>query len=275
MYDIFILSVIQGVTEFLPVSSSGHLILLPSLMGMQDHNMTVDGILHFGTLCAVIVYFWRDIMLMVGAFFKTLFQGKEARVSDAKQLASSTAFYFRLSMMLILATIPVVVAGFVAKRFGVDALRTPFVIGVMSIVGGMILLLSDLMGRHNRSLLDLKYSHAFLIGCAQIFSLIPGGSRSGMCLIGARLLCYDRVSAVTFTFLMAIPSVGGAFTLIMYDAMKEGLLLPWQDMALYFLLSFSFGLMTIHFMLRFVSRLSLVPFGLYRIALGLGILMWG
>jgi len=269
MCDIFILSLIQGLTEFLPVSSSGHLILLPSLLGMQEHNIAVDGILHFGTLCAILIYFRQDILLMIQAFFNALLKRKNEGEDEENQ-----QFYFRLSLAIILGTIPVVIVGFALKRLGVDMVRTPVVIGGMSILGGILLFASDWMGRQDKTLLNLRYGHSIFIGFFQILSLFPGGSRSGMCLVAARSLGFERVSAVTFAFLLAIPAVGGAFVLIAFDAIREGFSMPLMEIVQYFSYSFLIGLGTIHLMLKFVSRFSLAPFGLYRIALGAFILWW-
>lgn len=267
MFEIFILSFIQGLTEFLPVSSSGHLILLPSLMGFEAHSLEIDGIVHLGTLCAVVLYFFTDIRRMVMAFF-SVYLGLGKPSTDGFDTS-----FARLGLTIVVATLPVVMAGLLLKRIGIDGVRGPYVIPMMSIVGGMGLYLADRFSVDNKSLKDMTFMHAFLIGCIQIIALIPGSSRSGMCLMGARLLGFDKVNATRYAFLLSIPAILGAFTLIFFDAYCDGIQTPFVDLGAYFILSFFFGLGAIHFMLRFVQHHSFLIFMIYRILLGGGILL--
>lgn len=263
MVDIFLLSLIQGITEFLPVSSSGHLIILPHILGMPTHSLEIDGMVHMGTLWAVVLYFFKDIRTMVYGFFGVIcLQKKDA---DLKRQAV-------LAISVIMATLPVVVVGLLLKKCGMDMVRTPFVIGVASIVGGVCLYVADRVDVTKHGMEDINVKNAFIIGLFQIFSLIPGSSRSGMCLIGARLLGFDRSSATRFAFLLSIPAILGAFTLIFFDAYRDGLQTPIGELLGYFALSFVFGLCAIHFMIRYVQRHSFFAFMVYRLLLGGAIL---
>ncbi len=263
MFEIFSLSLIQGLTEFLPVSSSGHLILLPTLLGWQDHSLEIDGILHFGTLCSVCCYFYKDIFQMIRHFFG--YYLKLGRSRDP--------FHARLAFTIIIATFPVVIAGFLLKRIGIEVVRSPSINAVMLILGGIFLYAADRFAQKNQTLQGMTFGKALIIGLFQVISLIPGSSRSGMCLTGARLLGFDRVSATRYAFLLAIPAILGASLLIFMDASKEGIQTPLLDLSLYFSLSFLFGLAAIHFMITFLQRHSLLIFALYRIFLG-GIILW-
>ena len=259
---ILILSFIQGITEFLPVSSSGHLILLPYVVGWQGHSLEIDGILHLGTLFAVIIYFWKDIVTLVGDFFTFL-----SKPSKATAKTRQNAY---MCFSILIATIPVVIAGFFLKRFGIEGIRSSIhIIALSGIFWGGVLWLSDQYASQKRTLTELNFKDALIIGIFQIFSLIPGSSRSGMCMMGGRLRNFDRESAARFAFLLAIPAISGAFTLIAFDAYRDGVQTPAVELGAYLGLSFMFGLSAIHFMMRFVMTHSLKVFGVYRIILGL------
>jgi undecaprenyl-diphosphatase len=156
---------------------------------------------------------------------------------------------------------------------GIDTVRGPHVIAVMSIIGGIALYLGDRLSSTDKSLKDMTFMRAFIIGCIQIIALIPGSSRSGMCLMGARLLGFDKVSATRYAFLLSIPAILGAFTLIFFDAYCEGIQTPFLHLGAYFTLSLLFGLGAIHCMLRFVQHHSFLIFMIYRMILGGGILL--
>ncbi|MBX9977615.1 MAG: undecaprenyl-diphosphate phosphatase [Alphaproteobacteria bacterium] len=267
MLEIFILSFIQGLTEFLPVSSSGHLILLPYIIGFQNHSLEIDGIVHLGTLCAVVCYFFFDIRRIITSFFSVYIGlGKPS-------LDGFDASFARIGLTIIVATLPVVVAGLLLKRIGIDVVRGPHVIAIMAIAGGIALYFADRLSSSIKGLQDMTFMRALLVGCIQIIALIPGSSRSGMCIMGARLLGFDKVSSTRYAFLLSIPAILGAFTLIFFDAYCNGIQTPLANLGAYFILSFFFGLGSIHFMLRFIQHHSLLIFMIYRIILGGGILL--
>lgn len=259
---IFVLSLIQGLTEFLPISSSGHLILLPTLLGWQEHSIEIDGILHAGTLLAVMVYFWKDLRDLISGFFLYIFSEKGR--GDA-----TTRHHALMAVSILIATIPVVIAGFALKRMGVDLVRAPLLIAGSGIFWGSMLWLVDAKSSAQRDMSTITLKDSLIIGLAQVFSLIPGSSRSGMCMLAGRFLGFDRGASARYAFLMAIPAIGGAFLLIAFDAFCDGVQTPLADLGMYFILSFIFGLAAIHMMLRFVVNHSFMIFGLYRIILGI------
>lgn len=257
---IFVLSLIQGLTEFLPISSSGHLILLPSLLGWQEHSIEIDGILHAGTLLAVILYFWKDVRALIHGSVVYIFFPSRRNNPQVKASAHT-------ALLLILATIPVVIVGLTLKRVGIDLVRMPFLIAGSGIFWGTMLWWVDAKSPATRK--DFGLKQALFIGAAQVFSLIPGSSRSGMCMLAARFLGFDRTLSARYAFLLAIPAVGGAFILIAADALRDGIQTPFFDLSAYFVLSFVFGMAAIHIMLTFIARHSFMVFGIYRILLGL------
>ncbi len=259
---IFILSLIQGLTEFLPISSSGHLILLPALLGWQEHSIEVDGILHAGTLLAVIVYFWKDVLELISGFFSYIFSASKRQDKSVQK----SAF---LALSILIATIPVVIAGFALKRIGIDLVRSPLIIAGSGIFWGAMLWFVDATSKSVRNIENIRMKDAILFGLAQVFSLIPGSSRSGMCMLAGRMLGFDRSNSAKYAFLMAIPAIGGAFILIAYDAFCDGVQTPLHELGAYFILSFLFGMAAIHMMLRFLINHSLMIFGIYRIILGI------
>lgn len=260
--EILILSFIQGITEFLPISSSGHLIIAPKLFGWQDQGLEMDVAVHLGTLMSVLVYFYRDLCQMIGQFFQYVFgvvQGKGT---------SFTPFpHAKLGFVIILATIPAVICGFVLKKMGGEDLRQVWIVGTTSIVFGILLYVAD-RAAQRYSLAHIGFGRGFLIGCAQAVALIPGTSRSGICISMARFLKIHRSEGTRFAFLLSIPAIMGAGVLTMLDAMKRGHAVFTDVFLVAILASFLFGLLAIHFMIRYVSRHGLGIFMIYRILLG-------
>lgn len=260
--QIFILSLIQGLTEFLPVSSSGHLILLPHLFGWQNQGLEMDIALHVGTLLAVLFYFWHDIWGMITHFLAYCFKGFRTSALDNE---------VRLALSLIVATIPAVIIGFALKKLGLDDVRQVAVIAITTILFGLVLYITDHFGLKNKNLTEITLKKAFFIGLGQAIALIPGVSRSGICISAALSLGFTRVAAARFAFLMAVPSIIGAATLTTFDVIHEGTPVVWKDISLGILFSALAGLAAIHFMLTFLARHTLTPFVIYRILLAMGI----
>lgn len=261
---ILILSVIQGVTEFLPISSSGHLILLPHFFGWENQGLEMDIALHVGTLLAVLIYFRDDIWGMCTHFFQFCIQGFRPQLLDDQ---------VRLALSLVVATLPAIVVGFILKKTGMDDIRQVWVIATSSIVFGLVLFASDRFGAQEKSLQAITLKRGLLIGLAQAIALIPGVSRSGICISAALSLGFTRLAAARFAFLMSIPSILGAATLTTIDVVKEGKSFDWSNIGLAILFSGLAGFVAIHFMITFLARHSLTPFVIYRILLGLGILL--
>lgn len=256
--EILVLSFIQGLTEFLPVSSSGHLILAPKLFGWHDQGLEMDVAVHLGTLMSVILYFRRDVMDMIQHFFAYVFSG-----FNADKFTTQT----KLGLIIVVATIPAVIVGFSLKKMGMDLVRSTQLIAVTSIVFGILMYIAD---RRPQTLgLDkINWGSGFMVGIAQAIALIPGTSRSGICMTAARALGFDRIASARFAFLLSIPAILGAGVLTTLDAIKENHDIFNSTFGLAVGLSFLFGLMAIHFMLSFLTRHGLEIFTLYRIALG-------
>ena len=271
-FQLFVLSLIQGVTEFLPVSSSGHLILASSFTGWQDQGMEMDVALHAGTLAAVVLYFFKDIKQMIrGTCFSLLsFLGLSKKHSSGD--------YATLTVNLIIATIPAVIFGALIKK-GLSAdtrllLRSPLIIASASIGFGLLLYIADRWSPSSQdNLSTLSFRRAFVIGLFQAFAFIPGTSRSGVCMTAGRFLSLNRLQSARFAFLLSIPTILGAICLTGYDCWKgNGPLPPLERIAIAAGLSMVFGLLSIHGLLTIVSRISFTPFVFYRFVLGIMIL---
>lgn len=260
--EIIVLSFIQGLTEFLPVSSSGHLILAPQLFGWQDQGLEMDVAVHMGTLFSVLVYFRQDVQRMLIESLEYIFSGfKAARFSP----------YVRLSFIIIVATIPAILAGLALKKSGVDLVRHVWIVATASIVFGIIMYLADRC-RQVYELEKIGFFSGFMVGMAQALALIPGTSRSGACMTAARFMGFDRTAAARFAFLLSIPAILGAGVLTGIDAVQAGQDILTKDVLLAIVSSCIFGLLAIHFMLLFINRYGLGAFTIYRI--GLGILLF-
>ena len=257
--QIAVLALIQGLTEFLPVSSSGHL-LLPSLwLGWPDQGLAFDVAFHSGTLLAVMAYFRRDLwrMAVTGLRFGPLH-------SEG-----------RLFWLLLLATVPVGLTGLLLRDVVAAHARTVSVVAYASIGFGLLLSAADLAGRRDRGVADIGWKTALLIGLAQCLALIPGASRSGVTMTAALLCRLDRESAARFSFLLAVP-------VMLASGALEALDLALQPPSDRQLLSLAFGTvlaalvawLSIDWFLRWIARVSFQPFVIYRIALGLAMLLF-
>ena len=254
--QLIILAIIQGLTEFLPVSSSAHLILLPLLTEWRDQGLTIDVAAHAGSLCAVIAYFRGDLSRILRAC------GESIR---RREMASPEA---RLFWLLAGASLPVLIAGFLLRDMVALYLRDPLIIALASIGFGLLLWFADLRGQRARRLDAIGPRDALAIGLAQALALIPGVSRSGVTMTAALMLGFDRPSAARFSFLLAIPillAAGG------YEALKLTRAASGVD-ATHFLvallLSALSALLAIHCFLKIVEKIGLLPFVIYRVALG-------
>lgn len=252
--DLLILAIVQGVTEFLPISSSGHLALYPLLTGRADQGLEIDVAVHVGSLAAVLLYFRADATAALRGGFRLI--GGDRRHSEAK-----------LALALVIATIPVVIAGLVLSLSGFGgALRSLAVIGWATLIGGGLLWLAD--RRSNAVVKKWRLIDALLMGLAQCFALIPGMSRSGVTMTAARALGYERREAARLSMLMSIPTIIAAGVLIARDIMKEGDVALGADAALAAFLAFLAAWASIAFLMRMLATWSMTPFVIYRLALG-------
>lgn len=261
-YAILILALIQGLTEFLPISSQAHLILVPSLLGWEEHGRFLDVAIHLGTLLAVLIYFYKDLWSLLIKGFFPFFKGK---------LTSEGV----LILYLILATLPCLLIGYVIHTLFGDGLRNITIIAWTSIIFGALLYGIDRICPQSKALKDMTWWEAILIGCAQIFSFLPGASRSGTTITGGRLLGLSRLDATRFSFLMSIPVVTGALVLTASDALKHHGTEPFTQTLFWGIsLSFLAGLCAISFLMKWLKHHSYAPFMVYRIFLGVGLLLW-
>lgn len=265
--QILVLAAVQGLTEFLPISSSAHLILAPLLFGFELQALSFDVAVHLGTLAAVLVYFRRDLPPIVRGMF-----GSGAGVTAAQGAAAG-----RLGWLLVLGTLPVVVFGLPLKAL-LDLLRSEpahaaLVIAATTIGFGLLLWLADARGRRSRELDSLGWRGALMVGLFQAVAIIPGTSRSGITITAGLFLGLSREAASRFSFLLSIPTIAMAGVLETRELLSAGADVDWRALALGSVLSFLFALLTVHFFLRFIERLSMLPFVLYRLALGALILV--
>ncbi len=259
LLQITILAIIQGITEFLPVSSSGHLALTPVLLDWPDQGLTMDVAVHVGTLGAVVAYLWREVWMMVCGIGK-LATGK---IDDGAKLAG----------LVIVASIPVVIAGLAVKAYFGEGLRTPLVIGWAFIIGGILLYLGDRYGLRIKRMNHITVGNALLIGLAQALAVIPGSSRAGTTITMARLLGFERRDAARFSMLLSIPAIAGAGLLQGMDVIQSGDAAFQADILIAAGLAFIAALFAIIIMMGWLQRQSFTPFVFYRIALGI-VILW-
>jgi undecaprenyl-diphosphatase len=255
-----VLAVVQGLSEFLPISSSGHLILMPHLFGWQDQGLAFDVAVHVGTLLALLVYFRREIVAMTAAWFGSVFQ--RSHTPDS-----------RLAWQVLVGTIPVGLAG-LAFGDAIEAeLRSPlFVAGTLSFFG-LLMYAADRMSRGTRDEHSLSWPQAIAIGCAQALALMPGTSRSGITMTAGRALGLARSGAARFSFLLAIPGIAAAGG---YEGLKlvtSEAAVGWSSMAIGLAFSALSGLACIHLLIRFIERIGLLPFTIYRLAIA-ALIVW-
>lgn len=260
LFHLLLVAIIQGITEFLPVSSSGHLILLPGLTGMDDQGLMIDVAVHVGTLGAVVLYFRSDVARAV-AGLGDLIRGDRTS-ADA-----------RLALNLIIATVPVVIAGFLLHLSGqTDALRNIAVIGWTMLLFGILLYWADQRSETTLTAADWTWRHALSMGLWQALALIPGTSRSGITITGARLLGYAREDAARLAMLMSIPTILASGTLLGLDVLQQGDVGAARDGALAALFAFLAAYLSIAVMMRLLKRLSYTPYVIYRVILGIVLL---
>lgn len=259
--QILTLAVIQGLTEFLPVSSSAHLVLVPHLTGWPDQGIEFDVALHFGTLLAVLWYFRNDIWMII----------RDVWFWPAHR---DVTLGVRLFIYLIVGTIPALLFGLTLKHFFPEGIRSVDVIAVNMIVFALIMYAADRYSLTYKNLDHLSWKSSLFVGIAQALALIPGVSRSGVTISAGRILGINRAEAARFSMLLAIPSIMGAALLdaLEYNSLAHTASLP--DMALGVFLSFIVGLGAIMFLMRFLQYATLNLFVIYRILLGAALLTW-
>ncbi|HYZ87379.1 MAG TPA: undecaprenyl-diphosphatase UppP [Bryobacteraceae bacterium] len=260
LYQVILLAFVQGVTEFLPISSSAHLALAPWLLGWKDPGLTFDIALHLGTLIAVIVYFYKDWMQLIA-------QGFGFRYGQDPDLKQNP----HLLWLLAAGTIPVGIAGVAFSKQAETTWRSPFVIATMLILVGVLMWIAEKRGTGTRSVGDISPFDAVFIGLAQALAVIPGTSRSGITMTAGMYRNLDRPSAARFSFLLATPATGAAGLKALYDLYKLGGVSPEQQtqFIIGIVVSGLTGAFAISVLLRFLRRHSTLVFIVYRILLGI------
>lgn len=260
LFHLILVAAIQGLTEFLPVSSSGHLILLPHLTGLEDQGQAIDVAVHVGTLFAVILYFWSDVKLALSGLPRAL----TGRIDTEGA---------KLAFLLIISSIPVVAFGLILKLTGLDQeLRSIAVIGWTMLIFGIVLYWADQAGDSDRQTSDWTLRDAMVMGVWQAIALIPGTSRSGITITGARFLGYARSDAARLAMLMSIPTIIESGALLAGESAYHANVGLLRDGAIAAAFAFIAALLALVLMMRLLRSVSFTPYVIYRVALGLVLL---
>jgi len=254
-----LIAVIQGITEFLPISSSGHLILIPYLTDLPDQGPLIDVAVHIGSLLAIVIYFFRDVTGLARGGLATVGIGQ-----DAQQR--------RLFLWVAIGTVPAIGVGAFLKLGGyLESFRFTDLVAINLIVYGLLLGIADRLGKQEKSYEDMTLRDAVIVGLAQALALIPGTSRSGVTMTAARVLGYKRVEAARFSFLLSIPAVAGAGLLAALDLADASARMQW-DAIITGALTFVAAFATMAFLMKFLRNSSMLVFVVYRVALGIALL---
>lgn len=257
IFQAVVLGVIQGLSEFLPISSSAHLALTPWVLGWEPPGLAFDVALHLGTLIALVWFFWQEWITLARAFFAIL---RKRRVETASE---------RRVMFVIVATIPGGFAGYLLQDYAKTVFRTPALTGVMLIVMGVILWAVDRRARQDRGLDGMTWRDAIAVGIAQMFAIIPGVSRSGSTITAGRALGFSRESAAVFSFLLSLPIISAAVLFEGRHAIENGVTAPLVAGVVASAVS---GWLAISVLLKFIARHSYGVFAAYRLIVGVGVL---
>jgi undecaprenyl-diphosphatase len=268
-----ILGLVQGLTEFLPVSSSAHIRIVGELLGTgQDPGAAFTAIIQLGTEVAVLVYFWRDVTNIIKRWFLALFGRIPRNDPDA-----------RLGWMIIVGSIPIVVLGLLFQNAIETTFRSLWIVAVMLVLFGVILWIADHVGARTRRVSELTWGHAAIYGLAQSLALVPGVSRSGGTISAGLFMGYQRSAAARYSFLLAMPAVFGSGLYELYKSVKHPCVAGSSEAMAHTctpevfsavdtfgatVVAFAVGLLVIAFFMRYISRHSFLPFVIYRVVLG-------
>lgn len=257
VFQAIVLGVIQGLSEFLPISSSAHLALTPWLLGWPAPGLSFDVALHVGTLIALVWFFWQEWITLARAFFSIL---RKRRVETESE---------RRVTWVVIATIPGAVAGYLLQDYARTIFRTPALTGVMIIVMGIILWAVDKRARQDRGLPSMTWKDAVMIGLAQMFAIVPGVSRSGSTITAGRAMGFSREATAVFSFLMSFPIIFAAVVFEGRHAIEDGITMPLVAGVIAAAVS---GWLAISVLLKFVARNSYGVFAAYRLVVGVIVL---
>lgn len=255
LHQVITLALVQGLTEFLPVSSSAHLILVPHIAGWPDQGIAFDVAVHVGTLLAVCCYFRKDLLRLTQGFMRSL-------------LGRPSRFYSPLAWQLIIATIPIALIGFLAHDYIAGYLRSPLIIAGATIIFGLVLWAADARAIPKKRFHQLGYKDAMIIGLAQMLALIPGTSRSGITLTAGLGLGYHRSCSAKFSFLLSIPVIILAGGYEGLKILKSPDPIPWLSLSIGIIVSMVSAYICIHAFLQFLKKIGVLPFVIYRLCLG-------
>lgn len=256
LFMLILVALVQGITEFLPVSSSGHLILISELSTLPDQGLAIDVAVHVGTLFAVVLYFWKDVKVGLAGIPRML----TGRIDTAGS---------KLAFLLLIATIPAILFGLVLKLTGLsDAMRSVAVIGWTMLLFGFVLWWADQRGDTAKTNDDWNTGDAIKMGLAQALALIPGTSRSGICITAGRWLGYAREDAAKLAMLMSIPTIVASGALLSIDVVSSGDMQVLKDGAIAAVFAFFSALLALGLMMRLLRSVSFTPYVIYRVILG-------
>jgi undecaprenyl-diphosphatase len=253
---IFFIAIIQGITEFLPISSSAHLIILPYLMKVSDQGVIIDISAHLGSLLALIIFFKKDSIILFKGLIQFFF---------LKNQRKEFLFFFKI----VIATIPVIFFGLIFKIYRLDIIvRSIEIIGWMMIVFGVLLFYADKFGKGKKTLQDLGLKDAVIMGLFQVFALIPGVSRSGVTITGFRIFGYSRYDSIKISLLMSIPTIILSGFFISPEILEENKISIFAIL-ITFILSFCTAIIALNLMVKYVYTFGFTPYVFYRIIVGL------
>lgn len=255
-FHLILLSALQGLTEFLPVSSSGHLILFSKMTSFPDQGPELDIAVHVGSIIAVMIYFWREILEMIRGLW-------QSRLCPNFNITGA-----KLAWLILIATVPAVIVGFALKSYGLENLRSAKLIGWTISCYAILLYIADKFGHSTRTVSDLSIKDALIIGCAQCLALIPGTSRSGITITAGRFLGIQRREAAKFSMLLSIPTIAGAGLLVALELMESGNIADISMALRGVSYSFIASLGAIYLMMTWLKKWTFAPFVIYRLLLG-------
>lgn len=257
--EAIVLGLVQGLTEFIPVSSTAHLEIVPVLLGWGDPGAAASAVIQFGTWFAALIYFARDIMRMIAGFFRGLAKGAPLTDTDSRE-----------AWLVILGTIPIVVLGLALKHFIESTFRSLWIVTTMVIVVAILMMLAEMYARRAqlKSFDQMTVGDGIAVGLGQCLALIPGSSRSGSTIMTALFRKIDRPTAARFSFLLSLPAVGGAGFLELFKERHHLAELGWTSIIVSIVVAFIFGYGSIWFLLRYLRTHTTMAFVWYRFALG-------
>ena len=257
VFQAIVMGLVQGLSEFLPISSSAHLALTPWLLGWPAPGLAFDVALHLGTLIALVWFFWQEWVTLAKAFFSILRKRKLETESERR-----VAF-------VVVATIPGALAGYLLQDYAKTIFRTPALIGTMLILMGVVLWLVDRSAKQERGITTMTWRDAIIVGLAQMFAIVPGVSRSGSTITAGRAVGMTREAAAVFSFLLSLPIITAAVVFEGRHAIANGITMPIVAGVIASAVS---GWLAISVLLKFISRNSYGVFALYRLIVGAGVL---